>query len=316
MAGAVGSVDKPAPASLGSAMAGNPEPSLRRVHSLQRAASGLLRGLQRAWSPSPRTNSVSLHRRVSMAPVGDRCELLACRQFVTSMARLSEGLVMHDITRGFFPIRCTVDELQRRLSCSEKAAFFAKDKVGEITMLAEERADHCEVRRRRAAWALDLDRRYRPEVIAWIDTQVGLEKQVAIVCLRPPDQQPILVVAFRGSKKVSDYLVTDANLAMASLPPPRLPSAEAPGTSTGRSPSCAAGVWRAYAGASGRESQGPRALVHAAIEKALAAEGPGCRLCITGHSLGGGAQPSVRPETHLPAATAGAEPEAALMCAG
>ena len=48
------------------------------------------------------------------------------------------------------------------------------------------------------------------------------------------------------------------------------------------------GVWRAYAGDSEREAraQGPRALVRRAVERALA-QHPGCRVLVTGHSLGG-----------------------------
>ena len=38
-----------------------------------------------------------------LPPVGDRCPLLGSRQFVTDMARLSEQLVMDDLTPDYFP---------------------------------------------------------------------------------------------------------------------------------------------------------------------------------------------------------------------
>lgn len=53
-------------------------------------------------------------------------------------------------------------------------------------------------------------------------------------------------------------------------------------------PSVTRGLWQAYAGSPKREAQqlGPRLEVRAALERLLA-ELPQCRICVSGHSLGG-----------------------------
>lgn len=57
---------------------------------------------------------------------------------------------------------------------------------------------------------------------------------------------------------------------------------------SGSDPCVTRGLWQAYAGTPARElaQLGPRAQVLSALEKLLSSE-PRCRVCVTGHSLGG-----------------------------
>ena len=77
-------------------------------------------------------------------------------------------------------------------------------------------AAECEVRKRRSEWATALKERYSPEALAWADPAQGMEKAAAVTLLHPPPDlgcgdDPLIVVAFRGSKAASDYFVTDAS---------------------------------------------------------------------------------------------------------
>lgn len=174
----------------------------------------------------------------------------------------------------------------RRLSCRERRAFFAADRVGDIIARADGDAEQCEVRRRRAGWALELQQRYGARVLEWIDTGVGQEKQAAVIRLhaagRAPDSsaiieppaEPMIIVAFRGSKQLTDFLLTDVSISLTPLP-------EHPDAA------CTVGLWQAYAGNEAkRGGESPRARVRRAVESALEAD-PSARLCCTGHSLGG-----------------------------
>ena len=149
-----------------------------------------------------------------------------------------------------------IEEQRARTHCREQAAFFACDRVGEIPR----RDDHdhpelCDVRKRRAKMALELHRRYKPKVLTWIDTQVGLEKQAAVLRFQPDGEDPIIVVVFRGSKKAMDYFVSDAVIVLTALPEPKVPLPAAfferyrndrrPGRHV---PHCTYGLWGTYAG--------------------------------------------------------------------
>ncbi len=70
------------------------------------------------------------------------------------------------------------------------------------------------MRSRRAAWARELKRRYAPEAVAWADTAAGNEKAAAVTLLHPASSadglaalgaDPIIVVAFRGSKQATSF---------------------------------------------------------------------------------------------------------------
>jgi hypothetical protein len=248
----------------------------------------------------------------AMAPAGDRCTLLGSRQFVTDLARLSEQLVMDDMGTDYWPQEDEgrsrgIEQLAGRFSCREAPAPFAPDKVGEIARLSEADAEGCEVRRRRALWADDLHKRYGARVLAWIDTNVALEKQAALVRLQHPEGEgesgaPVLVIVFRGSKKVEDFLMTDVSVRLTPLPNPTIASPSHPPPPSQQQPACTIGLWNAYAGSRGGgggsscdstsgsgelwRDQSPRALVRRAVEAALTEE-PSARVVITGHSLGG-----------------------------
>lgn len=245
--------------------------------------------------PGEELSSINLP---SPPPVlGNTCPLLGSRQFVMDMARLAEQIIMDDVLCDYWPAVGEPEaEFQARISCREKAAF--PDKCGDINELAE-------VRRRRARWATDICQRYRPNTVVWCDTAIGLEKQAAVLLLHPPGEKPVAVVVWRGSKKLSDYLRTDVSLSFV----PVRAEGEQGGhrhrwkllreavigrgtpmflTRGSHTPCVTRGLWEAYAGAGAREHQGlgPRGVVRGALEKLLV-EQPGCRICITGHSLGG-----------------------------
>eukprot|EP00967_Tisochrysis_lutea_P118701 scaffold193105_cov30-Tisochrysis_lutea.AAC.3 len=158
--------------------------------------------------------------------------LLASRRFVLDMAIFAEHIVMNDVHEGFFQFdeACeartvsTSDvvrarSLSARLRCREMAPWWAPDKVGQLSELPASKASSCSVRLRRAAWAIGFARRWSPEVIAWIDTGVGMEKAVSVLRLwGDSDTEPTIAIAFRGSKAAADYYITDANPFLVPLP--------------------------------------------------------------------------------------------------
>jgi len=118
--------------------------------------------------------------------------------------------------------------LASRLTSRQSAAFFAPDKLGHVKERpSSDRA--CAVRAGRAAFAVELQRKYSAKIEAWIDTPDTLEKQCSVLTLHSLPQRiaaksginpsessdvngaPIVVVAFRGSKGASDYLRTDVS---------------------------------------------------------------------------------------------------------
>ena len=138
-------------------------------------------------------------------------DLLSSRPFVTDMARLAEGLVMQDMHQAFwdFDAASSVASVQAGLGCREHPAF--PDKCGDVVALPESEAASCEVRRRRAAWALQLRERYAPRMVEWIDSGEGCEKAVAVLTLELAPGRRLLVVCFRGSKALQDYTKTDVS---------------------------------------------------------------------------------------------------------
>jgi hypothetical protein len=207
-----------------------------------------------------------------------------------------------------------VASLRQRLTCRERPAFFMPEKLSQETRKQGVPLS-CEVSLVRATWAVELQARYGARVLEWVDTGVGCEKQccVALLARGCPEGRPVIVLCWRGSKPTHDYLLTDLSLYF--VPVPWAPDAEAEAeaeaegralsaTSAARStprsillplsrrstvPRCTRGLWKAYAGDAQREQLGdqtPRARVRRAVERYLD-EFPGCRLLITGHSLGG-----------------------------
>ena len=257
-------------------------------------------------------------------PVGDHCPLLAHRWFVADIAKLAEQICMDDMPAdGSFWTADAIDEqsyaqmapalvasLRQRLKCRERPAFFMPEKLSHVAR-KQGASLSCEVSLVRVTWAVELQARYGARVLEWVDTGVGCEKQccVALLARGCPQGRPVLVLCWRGSKATHDYLLTDLSLFF--VPVPWAPDAEAEAegralpsvlsaTSVARTggstpkqrravPSCTRGLWKAYAGDAQREQLGdqtPRARVRRAVERYLD-EFPGCRLLITGHSLGG-----------------------------
>jgi hypothetical protein len=160
---------------------------------------------------------------------------LDSRAFVRDMAIFAEHIVMNDVHEHFFTfgsdsppsrssgsgnqLQAAARSVSRSLRCREAAPWWAPDKVGELSQLPASQASRCGVRLRRAAWAVGFARRWSPEVLDWIDTGVGTEKAVSVLRLWGSDEaEPIVAVAFRGSKGAQDYYITDANPFLVPLP--------------------------------------------------------------------------------------------------
>ena len=62
------------------------------------------------------------------------------------------------------------------------------------------------------------------------DTAVSLEKQAAVIWLHEETDEPIILVAWRGSKQLEDFLLTDTTMGviLTPLPDPTLPGGSAP----------------------------------------------------------------------------------------
>jgi len=156
--------------------------------------------------------------------------LLTSRAFVRDMAIFAEHIVMNDVHAGFFDFHSgaargkhTAPAVARALApmlrCREKAPWWAMDKVGELSERPPSEASRCNVRLRRAAWAVSFARRWSPEVLEWVDTGVEMEKAVSVLRLwGAGDAEPTIAIAFRGSKAAADYYKTDASPYLVPLP--------------------------------------------------------------------------------------------------
>ena len=265
---------------------------------------------RRSHSPDELPASTQLRTKESL--------LLASRGFVRDIARLAEHIVMSDVPDDFWndASSSTAPQLQKRLNSREEAPFFAPDKVGDVVARSFDEADQCAVRLQRALWTIKFKARYSPCVADFVDTAVGTEKPAVVLLLRPTRQPPIIAVAFRGSKTLQDYFLTDISPKFVPLPlgalaatadgaaappPPRSPpSPDGPEidandarlmallSETDAPPCATLGLWRAYAGEHVTTLDGntPRARVRRAVERLLTAY-PEARLILTGHSLGG-----------------------------
>ena len=107
---------------------------------------------------------------------------------------------MQDLHQAFWDFDATssVASVQAGLGCREHPGF--PDKCGDVKALPESEAGSCEVRRRRAVWALQLKERYAPRMLEWIDSGEGCEKAVGVLTLELEPGRRLLVVCFRGSK--------------------------------------------------------------------------------------------------------------------
>jgi len=157
-------------------------------------------------SEPPKTSGV---RRVRAKPAWGR-RLLLDRSFVADMAMLAEHFVMHDMEPGFwdFDARApgAAEGLRLRLGSREAAPFFAPDKVGELRERPAEEAAECQVRARRAAWAVEFKRKHDPKLVQWVDTAVATEKQAAVLLLRPKGTPPLVTVVWRYAAAVATRL--------------------------------------------------------------------------------------------------------------
>ena len=191
--------------------------------------------------------------RPTRPPVGERCSILASRRTTTDICRVAEQLVMDDMPTDYWPLpldylplvadeaddpqaaaahaaEAAIRQHMLRLACRERSAFFVSDRIGELTAKSDDEASKCEVRRRRAVWAYDLQERYGARVLEWVDTAVSLEKQAAVIWLHEENDEPIILVAWRGSKQLEDFLLTDTTMGviLTPLPDPTLPGGSAP----------------------------------------------------------------------------------------
>eukprot|EP00966_Prymnesium_polylepis_P085107 1970539-Prymnesium_polylepis.1 len=103
------------------------------------------------------------------------------REFVRDLSFLAEHIMMADVTPDCFTrfdedAPDAVEKLRLLFRCREQAPSWAPDKVGDLVMKADRDKASCDVRRRRAQWHIDFKRRYRPEVVEWIDTGHKQEK--------------------------------------------------------------------------------------------------------------------------------------------
>ena len=236
--------------------------------------------------------------------------MFSSRAFVRDIARLAEHIVMNDIGTSYWSFDANAphaaDELKWVLRSRECAPFFAPDRLGDVSERPAADAGSCHVRQQRAAWSVAFKQAYAPEVADWIDTAVGTEKPVAVLLLRPIDRPPIVAVAFRGSKTLQDYVVTDASPSFIPVPMGMhaggASAADATGTSVNHdharlmpflagdsAPPCVTvGAWQAYAGEPDRRASGssPRIRVRRAVERLLNAHSD-AQLVVSGHSLGG-----------------------------
>jgi pimeloyl-ACP methyl ester carboxylesterase len=228
-------------------------------------------------------------------------DLLSDRGFLRDMARLSEGIVMYDLSDGELP------HDSAKLTSREVPAFFAPLKVCGCT--EDKRSpEECLVRQHCIRWANSLEGTYDATVVEWIDTAVDMEKPACLVRLSLEAGRTVLVVVFRGSRTTSDWTRTNANLNFRTLPACESPEGAAssrtarsrymPFLARSRRPCVAAGMWLAYAGRCRRcaADLGPRARVRAALERQLteacadgsaAKEGRTVDIVLTGHSMGG-----------------------------
>jgi len=266
-------------------------------------------------------------------PKASPSKLLSSRIFVRDMARLAEHIVMNDVPAEFWSFDASspdaTEALRLQLSCRERAPFFAPDKVGEHTEKPETEKASCKVRWQRASWCVAFNRDYSPVVADCIDTGHNTEKPALVLLLRPRKASgpPLITVAFRGSKTLQDYLITDASPSFLPLPLGELgeqlglssptpsaavedegasqplrnqeggPQSEAdtsdarllPFLASSQQPCVTLGCWKAYAGESDRvlDEQDSPRVRVKRAVERLLLREPHAQIVLTGHSLGG-----------------------------
>ena len=159
----------------------------------------------RSRAPPPTTSSIPPVAVPMNEPLNTPSDLLGSRAFVRDMARLSEHIVMNDVPDDFFNFDSAqpdaAEDLRLRLSCRERPAFFAPDKLGELREKPEAEKANCQVRWQRAFWCVAFKKKYSPSVADWVDTGRDLEKPVLVCLLTPKDSPPIIAVACARKQK-------------------------------------------------------------------------------------------------------------------
>ena len=141
-----------------------------------------------------------------------------------------------------------------------KLAPFDVDGVKERPWLGSK----CHVRRTCCEWAHSIEKQYSARVLKWIDVGRVTEKQACVLEMRSTEGQPLIVVAFRGSRTTEDWFRTNFNMFHQPLrcsellcvkPTDKSLSMEAVGVARpmhwlkNSSRTCiSAGMWRAYNG--------------------------------------------------------------------
>lgn len=133
------------------------------------------------------------------------------RAVLADLARLTEAAVLYDLPENVWEEATTGNQPSTPLTSREKAVFFAPPSVDGFKERAVKNDQKCEVRRRCFKCVKDLCTTYSAEFVAFIDTAKGTEKQ-ALVLRMVLGGQPVLLIAFRGSKTRTDWFVTDPNV--------------------------------------------------------------------------------------------------------
>lgn len=228
------------------------------------------------------------------------------RELLTALARLSEGLAQYDLDgeRDFADLG--------RLHCRERPGLVPFQIEG--VSARPRRGESCPCRVLCRQWGSEMAARYKPRVIAFIDTGVPAEKQVCLLELSLGDGRLAVVVVFRGSKTNADWLRTNFNLLHQRVSVHTPGSTQDDGSLAAKSaarpmpmlkrsamPCVSAGMWRAYDGRPGRrpgkasspgddDRGSPRSQVRQAVADILAMHataGRKAQLILTGHSAGG-----------------------------
>ena len=233
---------------------------------------------------------------LSTTTVRTSSRLLASKEFVRDMARLSEQMIMYDVGEHCFNTS-SPEALQPQLASRERAPFDIGDPTGDVLAKPEAEAASCPVRLQRALWWFAFRNDYEIVEREWIDTARGLEKQALVMLLRPrAGGPPLITVSFRGSKTLQDYIRTDASLFFFPVPgdeadSPTPAARWMPLLRSSALPCVSFGAWQAYAGRPGAQplahaDAAPRVRVRALVERLLTRE-PEAKLVLSGHSLGG-----------------------------
>jgi len=138
------------------------------------------------------------------AGAGKAWQTLLTRQFVRDLARLVEGIIMYDAPN----VWAATEGESRPVLSREKSAPLVATSLNGMFEKPEKKAKACALRHKVVEWAADLRKRYSVEFVDWVDSGVEQEKQALVLRLKVAGRS-VIVVAWRGSKSVTDWCLTD-----------------------------------------------------------------------------------------------------------